>query len=169
VFGEISTGAQNDLQQATEIARAMVVEYGMSPKLGPVSFGQDGYRMRDGRSLFGGDRPEISDTTARVIDEEVARLINEAHDRARVILEKDREMLAKLSDVLIEREVIEGAELRRYLSGEAPIPTKEELDREGLEKRNGQTDQTTGPDIIASAPPFGSREERTQEIPARPD
>jgi cell division protease FtsH len=170
VFGEISTGAQNDLQQATEIARAMVVEYGMSPKLGPVSFGQDGYRMRDGRSLFGGDRPEISDDTARVIDEEIARLINDAHDRARVILEKDREMLAKLSDVLIEREVIEGAELRKYLSGEDPIPTREELTREGVEKRNGQNEasEATGPEIIASAP-YGAREDQAQEIPARPD
>jgi cell division protease FtsH len=170
VFGEISTGAQNDLQQATEIARAMVVEYGMSPKLGPVSFGQDGYRMRDGRSLFGGDRPEISDDTARVIDEEVARLINEAHDRARVILEKDREILGKLSDVLIEREVIEGAELRRYLGGEEPIPSKDELHREALEKRNGQGEkEATGPDIIQSAPQYGPREDRTEEIPARPD
>jgi cell division protease FtsH len=172
VFGEISTGAQNDLQQATEIARAMIVEYGMSPKLGPVSFGQDGYRMRDGRSLFGGDRPEISEETARVIDEEVARLINEAHDRAKSILERERDMLRKLSDVLIEREVIEGAELTRFVNGEEPIPTKEELDREGVEKRNGQDrDRATasGPDIIESAPQYGPREDQTQEIPARPD
>jgi cell division protease FtsH len=171
VFGEISTGAQNDLQQATEIARAMIVEYGMSPKLGPVSFGQDGYRMRDGRALFGGDRPEISEETARIIDEEVARLINQAHDRAREILEKDREMLSKLSDVLIEREVIEGAELLRFLNGEEPIPTKEELTREAVLKRNGQgeTEAPSGPDIIQSAPTYGPRSDQTEEIPARPD
>jgi cell division protease FtsH len=163
-FGEISTGAQNDLQQATDIARAMVAEFGMSPKLGPVSYGNDGFRSR---ALFPGERPEISEQTARLVDEEIARLVNEAHDRARDILESDREILKKLSDVLMEREVIEGADLRRYLNGEAPIPTREELQRESLEKRNGQRqEQSSGPEIISSA---AGDTAQIQQIPARPD
>jgi cell division protease FtsH len=172
-FGEISTGAQNDLQQATEIARAMVIEYGMSPKLGPLSFGSDGFRSAGGRPLFPGERPEFSEETARVIDEEVARLLREAQDQAKGILENDKDNLRRLSDVLIEREVIEGSELRLYLDGEKPIPTKDELQREAQQKRaeEGQ-DQTekipAGPDIILSRSE-GSAVSATQEIPLRPD
>jgi cell division protease FtsH len=171
VFGEISTGAQNDLQQATEISRAMVVEFGMSPKIGPLSFGRNGFRGAEGRPLFPGERPEMSDQTARLVDEEVARLVNEARDRAREILQKERELLDKLSRVLIEREVIEGSDLRKYVDGELPIPTVEDLRREAERKasEDGQDQEDkvpASPDIIASAPP---ERRPTQEIPARPD
>jgi cell division protease FtsH len=168
VFDEISTGAQNDLQQATDIARAMVVEFGMSPKLGPVSYGSDGFR---GRSLFPGDRPEVSEETARQVDEEVARLLGEAHDQARSILEKDRDLLDRLAGVLVEREVIEGKQLRRYVDGEEPIPTKDELSKEAEQKReaNGQTDHVpAGPELIS---PHLTEAQETEgvHIPARPD
>jgi cell division protease FtsH len=172
-FGEISTGAQNDLQQATEIARAMVVEYGMSTKLGPLSFGSDGFRSAGGRPLFPGERPDFSEDTARVIDEEVARLLREAQDKAKEILENDKENLRRLSDVLIEREVIEGAELRQYLDGEKPIPTKEALQQETRQKRDeerkAEEDKVpAGPEIIMSG--AGERSAAsTQEIPVRPD
>jgi cell division protease FtsH len=167
-FGEISTGAQNDLQQATEIARAMVIEYGMSEKVGPVSFSHEGFRASSGRSLFPGERPEISEDTARMVDEEVTRLLNEAHARAREILAKERDLLSKLSIVLIEREVIEGKELRRYVDGDLPIPTREELRQEAEDKRNGEKTQAVpaGPRIIASA---ASDDGATAEIPVRPD
>ena len=167
VFGEISTGAQNDLEQATDIARAMVVEYGMSPRLGPLSFGHDGFRGRNGSPLFPGERPEVSDETARIVDEEVTRMLNEAHDKAKVILERDRELLDKLSDVLIEREVIDGKELKAYVDGTEAIPTRDELQQETKERaasENGQ--RKAGPDLIASAPP---RDLPTPPIPARPD
>jgi cell division protease FtsH len=176
-FGEISTGAQNDLQQATEIARAMVVEYGMSSKLGPLSFGNNGFRSAGGRPLFPGERPEFSEQTARVIDEEVARLLREAQDRAKGILENDKENLRRLSDVLIEREVIEGTELRQYLDGEKPIPTREALkqetqERQAEEKRaeeeKARTDKVPArPEIILSRADGSAAP--TQEIPVRPD
>jgi len=164
VFEEISTGAMDDLQKATEIARAMVSEYGMSKRLGPVSFAQNGFRGATGRLLFPGERPEFSEETAKLVDEEVARLINEAHDRAEQILIADRGLLEKLSDVLIEREVIEGKELLAYIEGRKPIPTGEDLAREAAQRRsdNGQKEArsiSSGPDIIASQ----------SEIPARPD
>jgi cell division protease FtsH len=170
MFGDMSTGASDDLHRATEIARAMVVEFGMSPKLGPLSFGQNGFRSPDGRPLFPGERPEMSDDTARVIDEEVARLVREAQQQAREILEKDKENLRKLSDVLIEREVVEGSDLRQYLDGEKPIPTREEIQREAQRKRieNGQEAKVpSGPEIILT-PSEGSAAS-TQEIPVRPD
>jgi cell division protease FtsH len=168
-FGEISTGAQNDLQQATEIARAMVIEYGMSERVGPVSFSQDGFRSSSGRPLFPGERPEISEQTARLVDEEVTRLLNEAHDRAREILSRERELLGKLSTVLIEREVIEGKELRRFVDGDLAIPTRDELRQEAEDKRNGDkaAEMPRGPDII----PAASSDENAPpvEVPIRPD
>ncbi|HEX9235877.1 MAG TPA: ATP-dependent zinc metalloprotease FtsH [Actinomycetota bacterium] len=174
IFGEISTGASDDLARATEIARAMVVEFGMSPKLGPLSFGQDGFRSREGRPLFPGERPDFSEQTARIVDEEIARLINEAHEMASSILEKERDLLDKLSDVLVEREVIEGAQLRRYVDGEEPIPTRDELKAEAEQKasENGQTDQQrldSGPAIIASGVAEEAGDQVTTELPARPD
>ena len=107
-----------------------------------------------------------------MIDEEVARLLREAQGQATEILENDKENLRKLSDVLIEREVIEGAELRRYLDGEKPIPTKEELKREterkqAEEARNGADKVPAGPEIIMSR--AGDSAAPTQEIPVRPD
>jgi cell division protease FtsH len=169
VFKQISTGAQNDLQVATEIAKAMVTEFGMSPKIGPLSFGQDGFRSAEGRLLFPGQGPDFSEDMARVVDQEVARLVNEAHDRAREILTKDRDLLDRLAKVLMEREVLDGKELKEYLDGDVPIPTDEDLKVEAEQKaaENGhqKADKVKpGPSIRASAPPGA-----TEEIPVRPD
>ena len=172
VFGQISTGAQDDLQRATEIARAMVSEFGMSPKLGPLSFGRDGFRSGDGRALFPSDRPEVSEETARLVDAEVAGLVNEAHDRAREILERDRTLLDKLSRVLMAREVMEGKELKRYVDGEDPIPDEETLRREAAERSAESETQEIkpGPAIIPSAPPTVDVPSGVPgAIPARPD
>jgi cell division protease FtsH len=164
VFGEISTGAQNDLQQATELARAMVVEFGMSPRLGPLSFGRNGFRSADGRPLFPTwERPEISEETSRIIDQEVARIVGEAHDRARDILERDRDLLERLAAVLVEREVMEGRELRRYVEGELPIPSSEDLarDRERRDREGHPAAPTPGPPAAPAVP--------EPRVPARPD
>ncbi len=146
-FGQISTGAQNDLERATEIARAMVTEYGMSEKVGPLSFGHDGFRSAERRLLFPGERPEISEATAQLVDEEVARLVNLAHVRAGEVLEARRDLLDRLSDLLIVQEVIEGRELREYVEGAKPIPTREEAAR--LAHGNGLG--ATGPSITVSS------------------
>src|SRR5438132_8853939 len=95
-FKQISTGAMDDLQKATDIARAMVTEYGMSDKLGPMSFGRDGFRGGEGRLLFPGEQPMVSDATAGLVDQEVSRLINEAHDRAHEILQERQDLLDTL-------------------------------------------------------------------------
>jgi len=128
-FKVISTGAQNDLQRATEIARAMVIEYGMSERLGPISFGQDGFRTAEGRLYFPGAGPEISVEVQNLVDAETSRLVEEAHDRARTILEGAGDLLPRLSKVLMAKEVIEGKELKAYLERTEPIPSDEELER----------------------------------------
>jgi len=114
VFKEISTGAQNDLQRATDIARKMVVNYGMSEALGPITFGRGGdltFLKTDGLM----NRSEYSEKTAIEIDEEVKRIINQAYQKAKDILERKKDKLHKLSSLLLEKEVLEGDELRKVL------------------------------------------------------
>jgi cell division protease FtsH len=114
VFGEVSTGAQNDLLRATEIARSMVTEFGMSDAVGPVN--HEG-RRRDTfieTPLFS-ERGVYAEETARLIDAEVKRLITAAETEALRILTDKRPILDALSDRLLEKEVIEGAELRAML------------------------------------------------------
>jgi len=113
VFGEISTGAQNDLQRATDIVRSMVTEYGMSERLGLVTY------ERERRPMF---LPEsfspskaYSEEKAAQIDEEVARVMEEAHQRVRGILGENRNVLDQLAHLLLEKELVQGEELRKML------------------------------------------------------
>jgi cell division protease FtsH len=116
VFQEVSTGAQNDLRRATDLARAMVSEYGMSDALGPVAF------EGRGRPRFlvapGIEPQQLAEDTAQRIDAEVRRLMVEALERATTILNRHRDVLDLLARRLVEREVVEGAVVRSLL-GEA--------------------------------------------------
>ena len=113
VFQEISTGAQNDLQRATDLARSMVAEYGMSEVLGPVAFkGRSRLRFLD----VPGIEPEpFAEETARQIDAEIKHLVVEAHTRASGILHERRAILDAVARQLMEREVVEGAEVRALI------------------------------------------------------
>ncbi|MFI5178338.1 MAG: ATP-dependent zinc metalloprotease FtsH [Vicinamibacterales bacterium] len=119
VFNEVSTGAQNDLLRATDIARAMVTEFGMSDVIGPVS--HEGRRRNTFiEAPFLPERGAFAEDTARVIDAEVKRLVDAAEAEARRILTERREVLERLSERLLEKEVIEGAELRELVRATAP-------------------------------------------------
>jgi cell division protease FtsH len=116
VFGEVSTGALDDLQRATGIARAMVTEYGMSEKLGPVV-----YERKRQPGFMEGPWPPAStygEETARIVDAEVARIVEGARTRALDIITKRRVELERIASVLIEREVIHSDELGDILRGE---------------------------------------------------
>jgi cell division protease FtsH len=118
VFGEVSTGAQNDLLRATDIARAMVTEFGMSDAIGPVN--HEGRRRGTFIDTpFLPERGAYAEETARVIDAEVKRFVSAAETEARRILTEKRALLDAVSERLLEREVIEGAELREMM-GIAP-------------------------------------------------
>ena len=112
VFDEVSTGATNDLQHATQMAESMVKEYGMSERIGLVA------RREERNQLFPG-MPGVerhySEETAREIDEEISRIINACHARAREILGDKRETLDELAAILLEKEVMDGDELRKLL------------------------------------------------------
>jgi cell division protease FtsH len=113
-LGEISTGAQNDLLRATDIARAMVTEWGMSEALGAVNY--DGHKRNKFLEMqLGPERGIYAEETARLIDSEVKRIMSEAHTAARSILTSRRDMLEKVTRRLLEQEVMEGDQLRQIM------------------------------------------------------
>jgi len=113
-LSDISTGAQNDLQRATDMARAMVTEFGMSETLGAISY--DSSKRTRFLDLPGQERGLYSEPTAEKIDAEITRIVSEAHDKARTILSTNREKLERVTRRLLEVEVMEGDELRQLLA-----------------------------------------------------
>jgi cell division protease FtsH len=145
-FAEISTGAQNDLERATQVARAMVAEYGMSEKIGPLSLGAE-----DANSMF--NAPKISGQTAELIDQEVNRLLNQAHDRAERILIERRELLSKLSALLLVTETMDGADLEAYATGTKPIPDPASVQPNGKAQKPVRHEEAAVSTHGASTPP----------------
>jgi len=136
VFEEITTGASNDIERATKVARQMVTRYGMSEKLGLIALGQHDGQVFMGRDLHA--QPDYSDEIAFQIDKEIRRLVDEAYDTAEDLLVRNRRLLEKLASDLIEYETVDAEHLRRLVEEYA-------VDRTGVEKlgsgsRNGRQD-----------------------------
>ena len=129
-FGEVSTGAQNDLEKASDIARRMVTEYGMSDRQGPVSF------EKERRPLYlemGYSPPKTySEETAHEIDEEVKELVNKAHEKAQSIVEAKKTGIDRIAKILQEKEVLTGEELRKLLK-ESKEREPAEADQAGVQ------------------------------------
>jgi cell division protease FtsH len=115
VFGDITTGAGNDLEAATDLARKMVCEWGMSEKLGAQTFGKKEEAIFLGREIA--QHQEYSEQTAIEIDAEVKRIISEQYDRARKIVESSREELKRIATALIEYETLVGDEIQLLMDG----------------------------------------------------
>jgi cell division protease FtsH len=131
VFSEITTGASNDLEKVTETAKQMVMRFGMSERLGPRVFGHDRGQPFLGREFSA--EPDYSDEVAREIDDEIRRIVEEAHQTAREILTDNREQLDRISRILLERETIEAEEFVALLEGkpeEEVFPPDEEAPSE---------------------------------------
>jgi cell division protease FtsH len=171
MFGQLSSGAHNDLENATRVARMMVAELGMSNKLGPVSFGRDGFRGADGQVLFPMGRPEVSEETARVIDEEIARILKEEFRRARDIINERKDLLGGLSKLLMVRETLEGEELKAYVDGTKPIPDldeeRERMEAEEASERERKAEEERKRTQAARTPP-PAEHEPTEEVPTPP-
>jgi cell division protease FtsH len=120
-LGEISTGAQNDLQRATDIARSMVTEWGMSDALGAIHF-ENPRRSRFLDIPIGPERGAYAEDTARLIDAEVKRIMTDAHTEARRLLTEKRDLLERVTRRLLDIEVMEGDELRAMLGVHEPPP-----------------------------------------------
>ena len=121
VFGEITTGASNDIEKVTATAKSMVMRFGMSEKLGPRVFGHDTTQPFLGRSM--GTEPDYSDDVAREIDDEIRRIVENAHQSARDILSEHRDDLDRISKILLERETLDAKEFEALLAGQ----TEEEV------------------------------------------
>jgi cell division protease FtsH len=134
IFGDLTTGDQNDIEKATKLARKMVCEYGMSEKLGPLTLGQKQGEVFLGRDLT--THQDYSDQIAYEIDREVRRLVDDAYERAEEILRENKDQLESIADALMEMETLEKAELVALLEGEEieRIPRKEEAKGETAEE-----------------------------------
>ncbi|HET9753505.1 MAG TPA: cell division protein FtsH, partial [Myxococcales bacterium] len=127
VVGSISTGASNDFKQATEIARLMITEYGMSDALGTVSYAERGrspFLQGNNGPMAGLTDKSYSERTQRRIDQEVTRLIEEAMQRARDLVVRHRDALGRVAARLLQTEVVEGDELRRILTESGALPVE---------------------------------------------
>ncbi|MDP7525109.1 MAG: cell division protein FtsH, partial [Dehalococcoidales bacterium] len=124
IFGEITTGAQSDIKQATNLARRMVTEYGMSEKLGPRTFGDKQEMVFLGREIS--EHRDYSERTANAIDGEVDSIIKEAHEKAKVLLVENKPKLIELAQKLIAEETLEGEALDT-LFGEPAAPRKRKV------------------------------------------
>jgi cell division protease FtsH len=134
VFGFATTGAQDDLKKATEIARRMVMEFGMSEKVGPINIAEQGPRFLGPAFRRSED---VSEETETVIDRETKSLLLEGQKKARAILEEHRNDLDGLADVLLEKETLDRQDLEAYFSGEGKTaklgPATKELPGDGRE------------------------------------
>jgi len=122
IFNEITTGASQDMKQATELARQMVTVYGMSDKMGPRTFGKKEEMIFLGREIS--EQRDYSEKTALLIDSEVNKLIDEAHTLAIKLLTENKDKLVHLAETLMVKETLEGAELDEAFG--VAQPAKEE-------------------------------------------
>jgi cell division protease FtsH len=125
VFNHFTTGAGNDIEKATSIARKMVCEWGMSEKMGPLSYGAKEEEIFLGREIQ--KHRDYSEKTAVEIDDEVRSIVNTGMVRAEKILNENIDLLHKLSKELLEREILDAEEINRIIQGEdlPPVPKKE--------------------------------------------
>jgi cell division protease FtsH len=121
VFDQFSTGAENDLRQATDMARRMVCKYGMSDRIGPVCFGDEDHDVFLGRDFM--SRKDFSEKKAEEIDEEVSRMLRGLYDDAKKLLGDNRETLDRITEALLERETLDSKDLKALLAGE-PLPAR---------------------------------------------
>jgi len=172
VFGEITTGASNDLEKVTQTAKQMVMRFGMSEKLGPRVFGHEHAQPFLGREF--GTEPDYSNEIAREIDDEIRRIVESAHQAAKDILTQHRASLATISEILIKRETIEREQFEALLEGqseedvfgaEAPPPPEVPLPP--------GTPERAGRDVPRPLPrpglAGGAAEARGLEFPEKPE
>ncbi len=135
VLNQTTTGAQDDLEKATELARKMVCEWGMSEKMGPLTFGRKEEQVFLGRDIA--RHQDYSEDTAIQIDQEVRRIVNRNFERARTILTNQRTVLANIAEALLEREVLDASEVRMIIDG---LPLKEREIKDVVADDNGSTE-----------------------------
>lgn len=168
VMEDISTGASNDIERASEIARKMVTKYGMSERIGPIAFGSAHDEVFLGRDFT--TSKNLSDATASEIDEEVRRFIDEAYERCLALLKENRATLDRLAAFLLKHETMDNAQLEAIFEGKEPAekPRGESLVQPGtIEAPEEQPEGDAGesPTDTAEAPADNAKPAAPQELP----
>lgn len=165
IFDEITSGASNDIERATKIARKMVCELGMSDEIGPLHLGDDNQTVFLGREF--NTRNDLSEDTARKIDSEIKSIVESALKKATEILTENKDRLVKFSEILLERETINGPEFEDMLAGKElaplPPPIKETALKEEIEKAQS-TQQEKTPEKAG-----GNEAQEKEEVPPQND
>ena len=156
VFGvdKVTTGAAQDIQQATEIARNMVMRFGMSDAVGPVAVGDREHQVFLGREFA--QHREVSDKTAELVDTEVKRVLEEAYDRARDILKNDMDSLRRMAKALLDRETLDREEVELIVAGKE-LPAPDESAGKGIDEllpppRNKEKSASDGGGVLGTPP-----------------
>ncbi|NOR49535.1 MAG: ATP-dependent zinc metalloprotease FtsH, partial [Desulfuromonadales bacterium] len=152
IFDSITSGASNDLERVTLIARKMVCEWGMSDKLGPLAFGE-----KEGEVFLGRDFGHVknySEATAMIIDDEIQRIVEENHERTRDILAEHKDALIEVAEALLERENMDGSEIREMIFGpEEESPAEESQEELKPEEVKSEKPAEVADDSAASEEP----------------
>jgi cell division protease FtsH len=155
VFREISTGAQNDIEQATEMARKMVCEWGMSETLGPLTYGKKEEQIFLGKEF--NRHQDYSEATALKIDAEIKRIVTEQYERAQRTLTDNRAVLDRVAEALLEYEVLDAEQLKALVEGRpleirTPAPTPAPPREGKIEHEGGRAGGILPPPMIAPKP-----------------
>ena len=152
-LGQVTTGASDDIRKATDLARRMVCEWGMSETLGPLSFDANEGEVFLGRDFA--SRKNYSEGTARAIDAEIKRIVTDAYDRAKKLLEDNRSRVAAVSEALLEREVLTSDEVQQVLEGKTlPEPAAPPAAAEEEEPKPTPEPARPAPERAPLAPPL---------------
>ncbi|MDZ7683376.1 MAG: hypothetical protein U5J63_17125 [Fodinibius sp.] len=144
IFDTATSGAENDLKQIRKLARKMVLDWGMSDKFNNIAFGSQREQVFLGEQM--GSSKEYSENTAREVDEEVLRILNEAYDRAKNAITEHRDILDKLADELIEREEVPGVEVMKWLNGNVEEEQDEQNEVEEADDTSEKADNESDSD-----------------------
>ena len=163
IFKDVTTGASNDIERVTKLARKMVTEWGMSDAIGTLTIGETGEEVFIGREWV--QNKNYSEDTARLVDAEVKRIVEEAHERCTKLLTENIDKLHRIAEALIERETISGEELDMLIEGK-PLPPAEEHPASGKSgPKDGGTPSGSGADFAFEKP---GDQEQAPEDGARP-
>jgi cell division protease FtsH len=148
-FNQITTGAQNDIEQATEMARKMVCEWGMSEALGPLTYGKKEEAIFLGKEF--NRHQDYSEATALKIDAEIKRIVSEQYDRATRLLTDKRDVLVRLAEALLEHEVLDATQINQVIAGERVVvktPAQPAAAAPGVRDSRGEEERPSGAGLL---------------------
>jgi cell division protease FtsH len=155
IFDQRTTGAGNDIEQATDLARKMVTEWGMSEEIGPLNFSSGGQEVFLGREFSQGE--SYSEATAMKLDGEIRRIVTEQYQRALSLLEQHRAVLESIAETLLEHETLSGAEIKTLFEGGEVVRPTDNSSAEDDSANQGES-STSKPKRPALFPPIGKKE-----------